>query len=147
MSELFLIAHVAGRGVAIPADQVDSAVDIGEVVQVPRTEPIIRGLAALRSRVVTVIDTGLALGLAPLARTSRAVITRVEGHYYAVLVDSLEDVAVFERRPLSFGVALGPGWRQAAVGLIVRDGEPLIVIDPAALIPSAQGSSALAQAA
>ena len=32
MTELFLIAHVAGRGVAIPADRVDSVVDIGEIV-------------------------------------------------------------------------------------------------------------------
>lgn len=137
MSELFLIAHVAGRGVAIPADQVDSAVDIGDVTAVPRSARVIRGLAALRSRVVTVIDTGLALGLAPLARTTRAVITRVDGHYYAILVDALEDVASFERRPLSFGAALGAGWRAAAAGLIERDGEPIIVLDPAALVASA----------
>lgn len=142
MTELFLIAHIAGRGVAISADRVDSAVDIGEVVRVPRAAPAIRGLAALRSRVVTVIDTGLALGLAPLAGTSRAVITRVDGHYYALLVDSLEDVACFERRPLGFGSALGPGWRAAAGGLVERDGEPLLVIDPAALVPAAPAQAA-----
>ena len=68
MTELFLVAHIAGRGVAIPASQVDSVVDLGEIVAVPRAEGCIKGLAALRSRVVTVIDTGLALGLAPLAR-------------------------------------------------------------------------------
>ncbi|PAX09633.1 chemotaxis protein CheW [Sphingomonas lenta] len=136
MTELFLIAHVAGRGVAIPADRVDSVVDIGEIVKVPRADPAVRGLAALRSRVVTVVDTGLALGLAPLGKTARAVITRVDGHYYAVLVDSLEDVASFERRPIAFGAALGEGWRAAATGLVERDGEPLLVIDPAALVPA-----------
>ena len=72
MTELFLIAHVAGRGVAIPASLVDSVVDIADVVRVPRADPCVRGLAALRSRVVTVIDTGLALGLAPLGRTAPA---------------------------------------------------------------------------
>jgi purine-binding chemotaxis protein CheW len=142
MTELFLIAHIAGRGVAILASQVESVVDIGEIVAVPRAEGCIKGLAALRSRVVTVIDTGVALGLAPLGRTSRAVITSVDGHHYAVLVDTLEDVALFERRPLSFGVALGAGWHTAATGLVERDGEPLLVIDPAAIVPSA-----LAQAA
>lgn len=136
MTELFLIAHVAGRGVAMPADRVDSVVDIGEIVRVPCADPAVRGLAALRSRVVTVLDTGLALGLAPLGRTARAVITRVDGHYYAVLVDSLEDVATFERRPLAFGAALGPGWRAAATGLVERDGEPLLILDPAALVPT-----------
>ena len=142
MTELFLIAHVAGRGVAIPAALVDSVVDIADVVRVPRADPCVRGLAALRSRVVTVIDTGLALGLAPLGRTARAVITRVDGHHYAVLVDSLEDIAQFERRPLSFGASLGPGWRAAATGLIVRDGEPLLVLDPAALVPGAHAPDA-----
>jgi purine-binding chemotaxis protein CheW len=136
MTELFLVARIAGRGVAIPATQVDSVVDIGEIVAVPRAEDCIRGLAALRSRVVTVIDTGLALGLAPLGRTVRAVIISVDGHHYAVLVDALEDVATFERRPLSFGLSLGPGWRAAATGVVERDGEPLLVIDPAALIPA-----------
>ena len=136
MTELFLIAYVAGRGIAIPAAHIDSVVDIGEIVPVPCAEPAVRGLAALRSRVVTVIDTGVALGLVPLGKTARAVITRVDGHYYAVLVDSLEDVASFERRPLSFGAALGPGWRRAATGLVERDGEPLLVLDPTALVPA-----------
>ncbi|WP_333994147.1 chemotaxis protein CheW [Sphingomonas sp. 22R3R2A-7] len=86
--ELFLIAHIAGRGVAIPADQVASVVDIGDVVAVPLAEPSVRGLAALRSRVVTVIDTGTALGLAPTPDAARrAVITQVDGHHYAILVD------------------------------------------------------------
>lgn len=142
MTELFLIAHVAGRGVAIPADGIDSVVDIGEIVPVPQAEPAVRGLAALRSRVVTVVDTGVALGLASLGRTARAVITRVDGHHYAVLVDSLEDVASFERRSLSFGAALGPGWRRAATGLVERDGEPLLVLDPAALVPAVQAQAA-----
>lgn len=142
MTELFLIAHVAGRGVAIPADRIDSVVDIGEIVPVPRAEASVRGLAALRSRVVTVLDTGVALGLAPLGRTARAVITRVDGHYYAILVDSLEDVARFERRPLSFGAALGGGWRQVASGLIERDGEPLLILEPAAMVPAGQAQAA-----
>jgi purine-binding chemotaxis protein CheW len=142
MTELFLIAHVAGRGVAIAADQIDSVVDIGTVVPVPGTDAAVRGLAALRSRIVTVIDTGIALGLAPLGRSVRAVIARVEGHHYAVLVDSLEDVSAFERRPLSFGLALGPGWQAAATGLIERAGEPLLIIDPAAFVPVPKAQAA-----
>lgn len=142
MTDLFLVAHISGGGIAIPASQVDSVVDLGEIVAVPRAEGCIKGLAALRSRVVTVIDTGIALGLTPLDRTARAVITLVDGHHYAVLVDTLDDVAAFESRPLSFGLALGPGWRAAATGMIDRDGDPLLVIDPSALIPAA-----LAQAA
>jgi purine-binding chemotaxis protein CheW len=135
--ELFLIAHIAGRGVAIEAGQVDSVVDIAEVVAVPRAEAAVRGLVALRSRVVTVIDTGTALGLEPTpASTRRAIITRFDGHHYAILVDSLEDVALFQRQPLSSGLALDRGWAAAGTGLVERDGEPMLIVDLAALIPS-----------
>ncbi|NYD90757.1 chemotaxis protein CheW [Sphingomonas melonis] len=133
---LFLIAHIAGRGVAIETSQVDSVVDIAEIVAVPRAEAAVRGLVALRSRVVTVIDTGTALGLDPTPDTARrAVITRIDGHHYAILVDELEDVSVFDRQPLSPGLALDHGWAQAGVGLVERDGEPLLIIDLAALVP------------
>ena len=64
--QLFLIAHIAGRGVAIDSAQVESVVDIGHVTPTPRVARHIRGLAALRSRVVTVIDTHAALGLPPI---------------------------------------------------------------------------------
>ena len=137
MSDLFLIAHIAGRGVAIDAAQVDSVVDIGEIVAVPRAEAFVRGLAALRSRVVTVIDTGIALGLAPTPDAMRrAVITIVDGHHYAILVDSVEDVAPFARLPLSSGLALRGGWASVGTGIVERDGEPLLIIDLAVVLPT-----------
>jgi len=136
MTDLFLLARIAGRPVAIDAAQVDSVVDIGEVVAVPGTEPAVRGLAALRSRVVTVIDTSIALGLGDAAPAGRrAVITRLDGHPYAILVDAAEDVAPFERQPLAAGLAPGGGWHAVASGLIERDDQPVLVIDLAALIP------------
>ena len=96
MSHLYLIAQIAGRAVAIDSDQVESVVDIGEVTAVPRASEHVRGLAALRSRVVTVVDTQSALGLAASGQEARrAVITQIEGHHYALLVDSLEEVATF----------------------------------------------------
>jgi purine-binding chemotaxis protein CheW len=136
MTELFLLARVADRGVGVPADQVVSVVDLGEIVAVPRAPAEVRGLAALRSRVVTVVDTALALGLpAHDMHATRAVITKVDGHVYAFLVQALEDVAPFARQPLSCGMALDGGWAAAGAGLIERDGEPLLVLDLAALVP------------
>ena len=137
MTELFLVARVAGRGVALPTEQVVSVVDIGDIVAVPRSPAAVQGLAALRSRVVTVIDTALALGLpAGTGEGRRAVIAKIDGHEYALLVEALEDVAPFERLPLSPGLTLEAGWAAAGTGLIERDGEPLLVLDVAALIPA-----------
>jgi purine-binding chemotaxis protein CheW len=136
VTDLFLVAHLAGRAVAIASSQVESVVDIGEIVPVPRSGRQVRGLAALRSRVVTVIDSRVALGLeAEIETGSRAIITVVEGHHYAILVDSLEDVAPFEMAPLSSGVVLDGGWRQVGCGIVERAGEPVLAIDLRALIP------------
>lgn len=132
---LYLIAQIAGRTVAIESDQVESVVDIGSVVAIPRTSPVVRGLAALRSRVVTVIDTRVALGLPSEGQSNRAVIVQSDGHPYALLVDALEDVAPFSAQPLANGVALDAAWAAIGRGLIERDGEPVLAIDLVSLIP------------
>ena len=135
MSHLYLIAQIAGRAVAIDSEQVESVVDIGEVTAVPRASTHVRGLAALRSRVVTVVDTQSALGMAGGSNARRAVITQFEGHHYAMLVDALDDVAPFELLPLASGVALDAVWRGAGRGIVERDGEPILAIDLASLVP------------
>lgn len=142
---LFLIAQIAGRTVAIESAQVESVVDLGAVVPVPRADRQVRGLTALRSRVVTVIDTRAALGLPP-ARTeaNRAVITIVDGQHYAILVDALEDVAPFTLVPLSSGLVLDKGWLTIGRGLVERDGEPILAIALDALVPGVAGAPALA---
>ena len=116
---LFLIAQIAGRTVAIESGQVESVVDIGVIVSVPRSERHVRGLAALRSRVVTVIDTRAALGLEPGPQ------------------DAIDDVAPFELMPLSTGLVLDKGWRLIGRGLVERDGEPILAIALDSLIPGA----------
>ena len=133
---LFLIAHIAGRTVAIGSEQVESVVDIGAVTPVPRAPGLVLGLAALRSRVVTVIDTRVALGLPRDTAAARAVIVRVDGHHYAMLVDALDDVSAFALQPLANGVPLDPAWRAIALGIIERDGEPVLAVDLAALVPT-----------
>lgn len=136
MSGLYLIAVIAGRLVAIDSNQVDSVVDIGEIIPVPLSSSEVRGLAALRSRVVTVIDTCVALGLPPsVTPPVRAVITLLDGHYYAILVDVLDDVAPFALAPLSRGIALDGGWGRVASGMVERDGEAMLAIDLRQLIP------------
>ena len=140
---LFLIASIAGQGVVFDADQVDSVVDIGEVVAVPRAEHSVRGLTALRSRVITVVDTRLALGLEPMPpHVRRAVITQQDGHYYAMLVDALDDIETFETSPMPHVPPADGRWSRAADGMVVRDGEPLLLLDLTRLVPQAASLAA-----
>ncbi|MGN6269871.1 MAG: chemotaxis protein CheW [Sphingomonas sp.] len=136
MADLFLIAEIAGRPVAIASTQVESVVDIAGIVPVPRADRRVRGLAALRSKVVTVIDTRAVLGLDPdTSATSRAVITVIDGHHYAILVDALEDVTPCALQPLAGGIVLGAGWQSVGCGIVELGGEPVLAIDLRAMVP------------
>lgn len=136
MTQLFLLARIAGRAVAIEADHVVSVVDLPPLIPVPRAAGHVRGLAALRSRVVTVIDPAVALHVERRAeQATRAVLTRVDGHDYALIVDAVEDVVPFELEPLSAGLPLDPFWQDAAVGLVVRDGVPVLALNIVRLVP------------
>ena len=130
MSEaLYLIAHVAGRGVLFDAVQVESVVDIGEIVAAPGAAPAVLGLAALRSRVVTVIDTWRVLDLPrPPRLPARAIVSAIDGHLYAVLVDTLEDAATFTIAPSPSGMAFGPVWSAVVTGIADRAGEPMAAV-------------------
>ncbi len=135
MDELFLLATVAGQAVAIRSDQVESVVDIGEVIPVPRASAHVRGLAALRSRVVTVIDTGAVLDHpASDARHRRAVVTLVDGHHYALLVEALDDVTEFRSVPFAPGLVLAGTWSSVVPGMIERDGHPVLIVDLPAIV-------------
>ena len=59
---LYLIGMIAGRRVAIDAALVDSVIEVADVQPVPGAAEGILGLAALRSRVLTVVDCAVALG-------------------------------------------------------------------------------------
>ena len=91
MERLFLIVRVAGESAAIDADIVGSVVEVDAITPVPRVPPHVAGLFALRSRVLTVIDSQCALGLAPASRVAGAVavIVSIDGK-------SINDVGTFK---------------------------------------------------
>jgi purine-binding chemotaxis protein CheW len=139
MTELFLIAQVAGQAIAVASASVESVVDLAEVTPAPLAARNVLGLATLRSRIVTVLDTAGALtGEATIAPPGRAIVSAIDGHHYAFVVDALDDVADFAVQPLASGIALSGAWAHAATALIERDGDPALVIDLSALVPNGQ---------
>lgn len=126
---LQLVAHVAGRGILFDATRVDSVVDLPPVVPTPGAPAAIRGLAALRSRVATVIETHRVLGLAgDGSGGGRGVVTMIDGHLYAIAVDTLEDVAELAIAPPPAGMALDGGW-SAVCGVAEGQDETLMMLD------------------
>jgi purine-binding chemotaxis protein CheW len=136
VADLLLIVRLAGERIALPAADVESVVEIDALTPVPGAAAHVAGLAALRSRVLTVIDCLASLdpSRALPADCSEAVMAVVDGHPYALLVEAVEDVveATGERQPA--GASLAAGWRRIALGTVEAEGDLLLLADIEALI-------------
>ncbi|MEA3054213.1 MAG: purine-binding chemotaxis protein CheW [Sphingomonadales bacterium] len=136
MAELLLIVRLGGERIALAAAEVESVVEIEALTPVPGAAGHIAGLAALRSRVLTVIDCLASLDPSKsLAEGStEAVMAVVDGHPYALLVEAVEDVveASGERRPAA--ASLTGGWRRIGRATIEAEGDLLLLVDVEALI-------------
>jgi purine-binding chemotaxis protein CheW len=140
MNELLLIVTIAGSRVALPAAAVESVVELDALIPVPRAPAHVAGLSALRSRVLTVIDTlrSLELGESDCSDGIReAAVVELDGHHYALLVDVVEDVVEALSEPSPVRVAMGPGWERVSRGMVETEEGPLLLVDINALIAGA----------
>jgi len=144
MHELLLIVTIAGQRVAIPAADVESVVELEALIPVPKAAAHVAGLAALRSRVLTVIDCTASLELPSGGsdRFKQAIIVEADGYPYALLVESVEDVVEVEMDVRPVRTSLKGGWRRVARGMIDVSGDLLLLVDTAALLagPAAQAA-------
>jgi purine-binding chemotaxis protein CheW len=137
MSELLLIVTMAGERVALPAAAVESVVDLEALMPVPRAEPHVAGLSALRSRVLTVIDCRRALELGATdcsGGIQEAAVVELDGHHYALLVDLVEDVTEALAEPVEVPAAMGAGWSRVSRGMVETEAGPLLLVDIAVLV-------------
>jgi len=147
MNELLLIVTIAGSRVALPAAAVESVVELDTLIPVPRAAPHVAGLSALRSRVLTVIDTlrSLELGESDCSNGIReAAVVELDGHHYALIVDVVEDVVEALSDPSPVRAAMGAGWERASKGMVETEEGPLLLVDIDALVA---GAAAEARAA
>ena len=136
MAELLLIARLAGRRVALPARDIEAVVELDGLTPVPGAPAHVAGLSALRSRVLTVIDSRLSLGLPSdeLNGAHEAVVVPSGGHTYALLVEQIEDVVEAEHEPVPLKAPTGSGWDRIAKGMVEAGGDLLLLVDPHQLI-------------
>jgi purine-binding chemotaxis protein CheW len=143
MSSLFLIAHINGARVAIDSDRIESLVHVHDVVPVPRCHPSIAGLFALRSRVLTLIDSQfLVTGVRqPAKKGALAVVAEIAGHHFGLLVDSVEDVVSIDDSQIENNIMPSRQWVHLVSGTASVGGELVMILDPSQLI---NGDEALA---
>ena len=137
MNEMLLVVMLAGRRAALPAIEVHSVIELAEGTPGPRAAAHVTGLAALRSRPLTVIDCTAALGIATAAadwRRQRAVVVEHEGHLYGLLVDGADDIVATLDEPRPLGADPGPGWERVALGRVETEAGAVLLLDIGALI-------------
>ena len=137
MNEMLLVVVLAGRRAALPAVEVNAVIELTEVTPVPRAAAHVVGLAALRSRPLTVIDCAASLGAGDGDldwRHRRAVVVEHDGHLYGLLVDGADDIVAAEEEPGPLGADPGPGWQRVALGRVETEAGVLLLLDIPALI-------------
>jgi len=145
VNELLLVVTIAGERVALPANAVESVVELESLIPVPRAAAHVAGLSALRSRVLTVIDCmrSLELGETDCSDDIReAAVVELDGHHYALIVDMVEDVIEALSDPAPVRAAMGTGWERVSQGMVETEEGPLLLVDVAALIAGTDAKAA-----
>ena len=138
MTDLAVFARVGDRTIAFDASCVEAVIDIGEITPVPLAPLHIRGLAAVRSQVLTVVDVAAALsGEAKPSEGShsrRALVVAQDKHRFALLVDTVDEVSAPRRTSSHIPPGLTGGWARAARGTAELDGVIALSLDIGAVL-------------
>jgi purine-binding chemotaxis protein CheW len=144
MQRLFLIAIIAGTEVAISSDCIESVVTVGEIIAVPQSDPLVAGLMALRSRVLTLVDCQFAITGKHDGSEQRglAVIAAISGHPYALQVEAVKDVVSVDPEHIKPAAKLDPRWARMVSNIIEVDGRIVMQLAPELLLAPKQALAA-----
>lgn len=135
MTELAVLARIGTKRVAFDAASIESVIDLGDIVPVPLAPPHVRGLAAVRSHVLTVIDVERAVETADTQTQRRRALVVTHGkHRYALLVDAVDEVTMPTAVSTLVPPSLSAGWARAATGTVMADGNLALSLDIDAIV-------------
>lgn len=136
MSQLFLIAEIAGTEVAISSDTIESVVRLGDLVDVPKCDPLVTGIFALRSRVLTLLDCQFPItgkSVKPVA-DSYVVVVNLAGHSYGLAVDAVRDVVSITPQAIKPAPKLDSRWARISHSIVEIEGRILMIVSPELLL-------------
>jgi chemotaxis signal transduction protein len=121
----YLLVRAAGEPLGLPLGHVLEVADLGDVLEVPRTHPAVRGLTPQRGRLVPLVHLGALLAgrAAPAERGRTAVLVRVAGRQVAFEVDDAD--AVVREGPLPVPAGNDLPW---AAGVARQHGGGLVPV-------------------
>jgi purine-binding chemotaxis protein CheW len=141
MDHSLLLVRIAGEMAALDSARIQSVVELEAVTPVPQGPAHVAGLAALRSRAMTVIDCRRSLELPDDDEDRRvedegalAVVVELDEYLYALLVDQVEEVVPLEGEPAMLRTDLLPGWSRVTLGMVETSAGPALLLDPDKLV-------------
>lgn len=136
IKSLYLIADLAGSRVAIESSLVESVVHVPEIVPAPMSDLSIAGIFALRSRVLTLIDTQfLVTGKQQRPKKGDlAVVTEIAGHQYGLLVEKVHDVVAINIEQAETSINPPPAWARFVTQIASHDDALVMILDTSALV-------------
>jgi len=131
MSDLLLVTRIADRRCAFRAEQVQSVIDLGKITPIPCAPDYMVGMAALRSQALTVIDCRRVIGenSDKFETDLRAPVVSVNGHSYALIVDTVEDVTETGSEIETVLGGFGEEWTRISDGMIETAEGPVLGLD------------------
>ena len=124
MSRGYLLVRAKGKSYGLPVARVHEVGDLGQVMDVPRSLPAVRGLTPLRGRLVPLVHLGALLGdrAPPAERGRAAVLVELRGRFVALEVDDADEVVREDPLPVPRGQSLpwagGVARHRGAGGLV-----------------------------
>lgn len=136
MTQLYLLAKVAGTPIAVRTEEIEAVVKLADISPVPGMPSHIAGLSALRSRVLTMIDIAALIRGAPKPdyRQSLAIVADIAGHSYGLMVDSVSDICEATDGELPLRGQLDAEWAPYAHAIVETDHGPNLLVSLAGFI-------------
>lgn len=140
---LFLFATIAGTPVAVRASEIEAVVRLGDIVPIQRVPAHVRGLAALRSRVLTVVDIESRIFGRPMAIEDRplAVVSEISAHTYGLLVETVSDICEASGGIQPIQGRVDRFWAPFVTALVEREGRSHLLLSLADFASAPSGAA------
>lgn len=148
MDQSLLLVRIADETAALDSARIQSVVELERLTPVPCAPAHVAGLAALRSRAMTVIDCRRSLELSDSedrvadGEGALAVVVELDEFLYALMVDQVEEVVPLEGEPSLLRTELHPGWARSTLGMVETTAGPALLLDPLELVAGPKATQA-----
>lgn len=143
---LFLFASIAGTPIAVRASEIEAVVRLGDIVPIQRVPAHVRGLAALRSRVLTIIDIESRIfgHNMPIEGRPLAVVSDIAAHTYGLLIETVSDICEASGGIQPIQGRIDRFWAPFATALVEREGRSHLLVSLADFVttPTAAAKAA-----